>query len=44
MSYIEIKTTAGRTFYGAGSNTNIELASIHAIVSALNRAVAAIKG
>ena len=44
VSYIEIKTTAGRTFYGAGSNTNIELASIHAIVSALNRAVAAIKG
>ena len=38
VSYIEIKTPTGRTFHGAGSNTNIELASIHAIVSALNRA------
>ena len=38
VSYIEIKTSTGRTFYGVGSNTNIELASIHAIVSALNRA------
>lgn len=39
VSYIEIKTATGRTYYGAGSNTNIELASIHAIVSALNRAL-----
>ncbi len=38
VSYIEIKTSTGRAFYGVGSNTNIELASIHAIVSALNRA------
>ena len=40
VSYIEIKTAAARTFFGVGSDTNIELASIHAIVSALNRALA----
>jgi len=39
VSYIQIKTEAGRTFYGAGTHTNIELASIRAIVSALNRAM-----
>ena len=38
MSYIEIKTAAARTYFGVGSDTNIELASIHAIISALNRA------
>ena len=38
VSYIEIKTAAARTFFGVGSDTNIELASIHAIISALNRA------
>ncbi len=38
VSYIEIKTAGGRIFYGVGTDTNIELASIHAIVSALNRA------
>ena len=38
VSYIEIKTPAARTFFGVGSDTNIELASIHAIISALNRA------
>jgi 2-isopropylmalate synthase len=39
VSYIEIKT-ASRTYFGVGSDTNIELASIHAIISALNRALA----
>jgi 2-isopropylmalate synthase len=38
VSYIEIKTAAARTYFGVGSDTNIELASIHAIISALNRA------
>ena len=37
MSYIQIKTERGHTLYGAGIDTNIELASIKAIVSALNR-------
>jgi 2-isopropylmalate synthase len=40
ISYIQIKVPTGRTFYGVGSDTNIELASIHAIISALNRAIA----
>jgi len=40
VSYIEIKTDRGQTLFGAGIDTNIELASIKAIVSALNRALA----
>ena len=40
VSYIQIKTERGRTLFGAGVDTNIELASIKAIVSALNRALA----
>jgi 2-isopropylmalate synthase len=40
VSYIQIKTGTGRTLFGAGIDTNIELASIKAIVSALNRALA----
>ncbi len=40
VSYIQIKTDRGHTLYGAGTDTNIELASIKAIVSALNRALA----
>jgi 2-isopropylmalate synthase len=40
VSYIEIKAAGSRVFYGVGSDTNIELASIHAIISALNRALA----
>ena len=40
VSYIEIKVPGNRVFYGVGSDTNIELASIHAIISALNRALA----
>jgi 2-isopropylmalate synthase len=40
VSYIQIKTDRNHTLYGAGIDTNIELASIKAIVSALNRALA----
>jgi 2-isopropylmalate synthase len=40
VSYIQIKTDRGETLFGAGIDTNIELASIKAIVSALNRALA----
>ncbi len=40
VSYIQIKLAGGRTLYGAGTDTNIELASIKAVVSALNRALA----
>ncbi len=40
VSYIQIKTERGHTFFGAGIDTNIELASIKAIVSAINRALA----
>ena len=39
ISYIEIETPSGQTFFGAGTDTNIELASIKAVVCALNRAV-----
>lgn len=40
VSYIQIKTARGHTLFGAGIDTNIELASIKAIVSALNRSLA----
>ena len=40
VSYIQIKSARGLTLFGAGIDTNIELASIKAIVSALNRALA----
>ena len=40
VSYIQIKTERGASFFGAGIDTNIELASIKAVVSALNRALA----
>ena len=40
VSYIQIKTARGHALFGAGIDTNIELASIKAIVSALNRALA----
>jgi len=39
-SYIQIRTARGLTVYGAGVDTNIELASIKALVSAVNRASA----
>lgn len=37
ISYIQIKHTDGRTRWGSGVDTNIELASIRAVLSALNR-------
>jgi len=37
IAYIQIKTTDGRTRWGAGVDTNIELASVKAVLSALNR-------
>jgi 2-isopropylmalate synthase len=39
VSYIQVKMERGAAFFGAGIDTNIELASIKAIVSALNRAI-----
>jgi len=38
ISYIQIQTPSGQTFFGVGTDTNIELASIRAILSSLNRA------
>ena len=40
IAYIRLKTADGRSRWGAGVDTNIELASIKAIVSAINRALA----
>ncbi len=40
VSYIQIGQPDGATFYGAAIDTNIELASIKAVVSAVNRALA----
>ncbi|HEX2100445.1 MAG TPA: 2-isopropylmalate synthase [Candidatus Synoicihabitans sp.] len=37
VSYIQIKPARGQPLFGAGIDTNIELASIKAVVSALNR-------
>ncbi len=37
ISYIQIKQADGKTRWGAGVDTNIELASIRAVLSALNR-------
>jgi len=39
VSYIQIKNERSNTYFGAGIDTNIELASIKAVVSALNRAL-----
>ncbi len=39
VSYIQLKLADGRSLFGAGVDTNIELASIRAIVSALNRSL-----
>jgi len=41
ISYIQIKLPDGKTKWGAGVDTNIELASIKAVFSALNRATTA---
>ena len=40
LAYIQIKLANGRLVWGAGVDTNIELASIKAVVSAVNRAAA----
>jgi len=37
IAYIQIKTAKGRTRWGAGVDTNIELASVKAVLSAVNR-------
>jgi 2-isopropylmalate synthase len=37
ISYIQIKHADGKTRWGAGVDTNIELASVRAVLSALNR-------
>ena len=39
LAFIQIKTETGKTIWGAGVDTNIELASIKAVVSAVNRTV-----
>ncbi len=39
VAYIQIQTPEGQTFFGAGIETNIEIASIKAVLSALNRAL-----
>ena len=41
VAYVQISVGKGSTFYGAAVDTNIELASIKAVLSALNRAIAA---
>jgi 2-isopropylmalate synthase len=38
IAYIQIKREDGRTYWGAGVDPNIELASVRAVLSALNRA------
>jgi 2-isopropylmalate synthase len=38
ISYIQLKFADGRIRWGAGVDTNIELSSIKAVLSALNRA------
>jgi 2-isopropylmalate synthase len=37
IAYIQIKDASGKTRWGAGVDTNIELASVKAVLSALNR-------
>ena len=37
IAYIQIKHADGETLWGAGVDTNIELASVKAVLSALNR-------
>ncbi len=37
IAYIQIKNAEGKTRWGAGVDTNIELASVRAVLSALNR-------
>jgi len=37
IAYIQVKHSDGRSRWGAGVDTNIELASVKAVLSALNR-------
>ncbi len=37
IAYIQIKHSGGHTRWGAGVDTSIELASVRAVLSALNR-------
>ena len=37
IAYIQIKSAGGKSRWGAGVDTNIELASVRAVLSALNR-------
>jgi 2-isopropylmalate synthase len=37
IAYIQIRTADGKSRWGAGADTNIELASVRAVLSALNR-------
>jgi len=39
IAYIQIRLADGRTRWGAGVDTNIEWASILAVISALNRSI-----
>jgi 2-isopropylmalate synthase len=39
VSYIQIQTVRRHTYFGAGIDTNIELASIKAVLSAVNRSL-----
>ena len=38
IAYIQVRTADGHTRWGVGVDTNIELASVRAVLSALNRA------
>jgi 2-isopropylmalate synthase len=40
VSYIEITTRSRRTLFGAGAHSNIITASLLAVMSAVNRAIA----
>ena len=40
IAYIQIRLPSGQTRWGAGIDTHIELASIKAVLSAVNRASA----
>lgn len=39
VTYIQIKTPSGASYFGAGIDTNIEMASIKAVISAVNRSM-----
>jgi len=39
VAYIQIQTETGQTFFGAAIDTNINLASMKALLSALNRSI-----